>query len=327
MTYGFRLFHMNLVPHHSRSPEVVPWVLPDGTHYVHHASACLDLLCGADRRLRAKPSWTTGVGNTDLPPYTAARGDKVVRWLTSQEISPRHLRATLAYGTVGSHDTALGETNNEDTPLGSRAPSNPYRVELIFGEQDEQGLLVVETQGRSCPVQSVARWLTVTSDLLGGTPTSGSERSIWKLETPAMVDREHLRRLLMKGQRVELMLKGTAPSPSGISSGNAFKVQFKIDEDEHRADLLGRFLERGNGQVPSPRDLLEVVSTDTLEGFDLTDGSITVEDETGEVKTVWLQRLDEVFTYSTGHELAPSEPDWTSAVRTKVGEVRPDLTW
>lgn len=330
MPYGFRLFETELVEHHRNSPEVQPWELPDKTHYVDHAEAALDLLCSASRRLEAKPTWNHGREQSEIPPYSAGAGQRVVRWLGYERVGQYHLRATLGYGTVGSHESGLAEDAQDDADLANLAPSNVYRVELLFPRDDRGGLLVVETNGRACPFDAIPRWLTVAGEILGGTPTSagGSERITWKLRTSALLDREHLAALLMEGEKVQLNLRGTAPPGSGISSGPPVRLEIEVDTQVSRQNMIKKLMDRMQGLSQSPSDLLAVVELDDqLDDFDFQDGSIRVEDASGEAKTILLNKIEEVFTYPTKKDLRPTAPEWTAAARTKVGSVRSDLEW
>ena len=329
MTFGFRLFEVELVEHHRNSPALQSWDLPDHTPYADHAENALTLLCSAERWLESRPTWNYGRDQADVPPFTARTGDKVVRWISSTRVGPGHLQAAISYGVVGSHANALGPAG-APTDISKLAPSNLFRIELLLPPKVGPGLLVVETNGRGCPVEAVPRWLTVAGEILGGTPDApgSSSHLVWKIRAAALLDREHLESMLNNSQKVQLGLQGTAPSASGISSGPHVRLEIDLDTAATRQSLVDKIFARLQGVPQSPNDLLAVVDLDDqLDDFDFRDGRIRIQDGTGEGKTIQIDRIKEIFTYPITKDLRPTDAEWTGHVQTKVETLRADLDW
>lgn len=326
MSYGFRLWRVTLREAFRREPPALEWTLPEG-HFAQRAGRIVDLLVQSNHRVKGDPGWRDGQALTEIPDYaTPARNSKIVRWFdrSAEGNHDLHLSMEIAYGRYASFE--LGITADSVTELGDTTPSNRMRAELFLPEQGaDDGLLVVESIGRVCPVESYIRWLAVGDHIMQN--RSGSGLQPLRLEPVAVVDRAHLLEMVREASKLRVILTGSPEYSSGIST-KAHDVRLEVGVlSEAKESFIDRIVGMAGSVPVTPADVLALLEVPTgFSGLEFQDGAFEIKSG-DESKTLPFAKLAEIFTYPTTKDIAPDGQRWLSDVRGKMDELGLHYDW
>jgi hypothetical protein len=329
MTYGFRLYSAKLAEETHYTPRF--WKTPKfefAAHILDVESALLQQPSGAANGRLVWPNphpadLVLQELNDVSSPISSAmhKGDMVGRLNGITVCHPRRISIEVTIGRVGVFDMAMGQ---QDDPLTDRAAARQYRAVLMLpADDEEEGLLAVETIGRTTPVGEVVNLLALGSryhSLTSGEPW-------YRLRTEQVADPERLDEILSE-DAAEVVLTRTYVDGSGDRRRSKdLRLEGTVSL-KHRSTLrswLG--LGSSDRKAKGLGGMLEILGEEgTLNDVGFNDGFVRIGSGVNSTK-VRLGDMADRFTYPIQEDVRPDSNTWDRAIRDRARTLRPELRW
>jgi hypothetical protein len=308
MAYGYRLYTVELREGQKRP--ALKFADTDcgapGVRYPDYAADLLgEYVAKSWIHVPEVPDQSDGDGLV-APAKSPYIGKPVVRVKKIEKPDPNVLVVTFEYGRVGSHTTALGVPDvTNDASLENLAPSNEYRAILVTPAVGTKGVLAVESNGRSCPVNALRAVLRDRARHNAIIVDPKDQDSIkqgpwWQIQYDPIVDQTHLEAVL-KDQAAQASIELTVKSTTGARTRGEKPIKISAASlDQKTRDKVTKTVKGWAKQTTTDAmgaKELAVIIGHGVENVDLESGLVKL--EAGNEAPVALRptHLGDVFTY------------------------------
>lgn len=334
--FGFRLFEVELLREHKKSPlDFSNANLGAGTNQVPFTES-LRRICAAIQGVTV-----TGIlryRHRDVPvnPEETEDTQPSIRLLKFANIGSR-IDFEFRYGRRGSHDLAMADSADEDAELFGKAPTNPFRAFLYLPISGTKAVLAVEARNRICPADNLMKLIGVSSKEQDEERPDSEQIGWWRFRYFRITDPDQWEKFITQGQprsisliKHEIRPDGTPGTKkvivrqdglAGTSAAKASKTlgMFWIKRAEAKT-LKQLGIDPSGNTVQQLATLVEV----NVDAADFDEAGFTWEGPDGTTKFIGPDDVVDQFTYAVGKAgVSPSNETLVYAVESKLRDLAP----